>query len=79
MKDAMMAFIHYWCKRGYRILRGERVQLTTVTPPAHRITDGSTLAERNQARIEARKQELGSGYILHPENTKAPWGWKVCN
>ena len=33
-----------------------------------------TLKQRNEARINQRKRELGADYLLHPDNTRAKWG-----
>lgn len=61
-------------QRGYRVMPGEPAPTDTVTPPAHSFM---TKAERNQARIERRKKEMGAGYLLHPENKGVKWGWRV--
>lgn len=72
-----LANIHYWRQRGYRVMPGEPVPMNTVTPPAHQITDGTTLAERNRERIERCKQAMGAAYLLHPDNKGVKWGWRL--
>lgn len=69
-----LAYIHHWRRRGYKVMPGEPVPTDTVTPPAHQFM---SLAERNRARIERCKQEMGAAYLLHPENKGVKWGWRL--
>lgn len=32
---------------------------------------------RNEARLAEKKEELGAGYLLHPENKGVKWGMRV--
>lgn len=32
-----------------------------------------TLQQRNEARINQRKREMGAAYLLHPENKGVDW------
>lgn len=40
------------------------------TPSAEDILNMAGMAERNAARLEAIKQQMGEKYILHPVHTK---------
>lgn len=32
-----------------------------------------TLKQRNEARIKARKRDMGAAYLLHPDNQGVSW------
>ena len=42
-----------------------------ATPDANMLAEYAQLHERNKARMEAIKEQMGSSYILHPSHKKS--------